>query len=172
MFQRMPGSASIRDLALVGKGVTASLLEEAGIRTLADVWGVDLDNVVPTLVQAAERLTMAGAHPDVQWSNILVRAFNRIILIHEAERIEADVPHEFMCSISHQYPQHPVRTPAGHLYDRVWIERWIRGTGTDPQTHGALSVQDLREATALLPLMQEYRVAYASGIIPTRTHAL
>lgn len=104
----MAGSSSIPSLALIGNGGVAALLEAAGIRLLSDIWGVDMDAIVPQLLQAARQLANAGEHPDVHWDNILVRAFNRVIMVHEAERFEPDIPLEYRCSISHQWLQHPV----------------------------------------------------------------
>ena len=168
----MPGTASVRDLALVGRNsMTAILLESAGFRTLADIWAANVedDAVIQRLLQAADVLCLQQEFASVHWNNILVRAFNRLILIHDVERIETDVPDDFRCSISYRWPDDPVLTPTGHLYDRVWIERWIRAVGTDPMTRMHLALTDLVPVTdEFRSRMQDYRMRYALGDIPMR----
>lgn len=168
MFQRMPGSASIRTLAVVGNGVTAALLEGAGINVLADAWAVDLDdvNIIPRLIASAERLS--AVNQECQWNNILTRAYNRLILLQDAERFDIDVPLEYRCSISFQWPNHVVRTPDGRIYDRVWIERWVQSAGTNPFTREPLSLADLQEDHPLQHEIDHARFLNAQGNIPVR----
>jgi hypothetical protein len=164
----MPGSSSIRVLSLIGNGLTAALLEEAGILTLADIWDLDMQDVaiVRRLHDAAVRLCTSEQYRGCQWDLIVVRAYNRIILVSEADRVDPDVPHEFRCAISFQWTEDAVRTPAGHLYDRRWIERWIGSTGTDPYTRAALSIQDLTPDPVLQDKSARARRDFEKGVLP------
>ena len=90
----MPGSSSIRLLTLIGNGIIAALLEEAGIMTLSDIWELDIkdDCIIRRLHDAAERMhnmeqyagcsrhSRPGAYAH-QWNLLLVRAYNRIIVV-------------------------------------------------------------------------------------------
>lgn len=172
MYERMPGDSSLRNLAILGNGWTTDLLEQAGINTVADVWALDLDSddLIQRLITAAQALaakTVAGQV--VHWDNVLIRAYNRIILIHAVDPLDhTDAPHELRCSISHGWPDHPVVSPAGHLYDRVWIERWVRSAGTDPFTGEPLLLSQLAPAPhAFAARILEERRNCAIGIVPT-----
>ena len=172
MHQRMPGteSSSIRTLAVIGNGVTASLLEGAGINILADAWALDLtsqhdDDIIQRLIRSAEHLQrergeeFGGCH----WDNILTRAYNRLILLNEVERFDIDVPIQYRCSISFQWPDQVVLDPNGRIYDRVWIERWIRAAGTNPFTREPLTIEDLREDLQLQTEIETQRSHFALG---------
>lgn len=166
----MPGTAPLNTLALVGNGATAAVLNGAGFLLMADVWEVDMDDdsIVRRLTASADRLSGSSNFQGVMWQNILIRAYNRMILISEAlrraERIELDVPTEFQCSISQQWPAQPVFTPRGHLYDRVWIERWIKSAGTDPLTRQSLTLADLREDPERHAEIKHARTLHAQGM--------
>lgn len=164
----MSGSSSIRVLSLIGDGVTAALLEEAGILTLADIWDLDMQDatIVRRLHDAAERLCTSEQYRGCQWDLLLVHAYNRLIVVSEADRVDPDVPHEFRCAISYQWTEDAVRTPAGHVYDRRWIERWIRSTGTDPCTRAPLSVQDLTPDPVLQGNSARTRSDFEKGVLP------
>lgn len=169
-FQTMSGSTPIRQIMLIGNSVTADVLEESGFRTLGDIWSVDLnnDNTVRFLIDAADRLTETGRYGGVHFNIILMRAYNRIVKIKDAARMETDVPDELACSITSRYTNDPVRTPNGNLYDRPWIERWIRACGTDPFTRTPLSIDQLTPDHQIKSQTLEYRKAFDLGIIPTR----
>ena len=143
------GSVSIRTIGMFGNGVVADLLEDAGIRTLADVRALDLEDgdvLNRLLLASADNLTPEDeveVKSAVRHAVIMLRAYNRLILIHDPAKVEADVPLDFRCTISHQWPDDPVRTPRGHLYERRWIEQWIRILETDPIMWTPLSVDDL-----------------------------
>lgn len=53
---------------------------------------------------------------------------------------------DYICQITHDFPMAPVRTPAGHLYDRNAIEEWIFIDNTDPKTGKPLVKEDLIDA--------------------------
>lgn len=169
-YQRMPGSSSIRDLTLIGSGATAALLEDAGIFTLADIWALNMDDdsVVTRLRDAAYRMHEMDQYQGCCWDVLLVRAYNRIIVVSEADRVDPDVPAELRCTISYQWMDNAVRTPAGHVYDRRWIERWIRSAGTDPFTRAPLGVQDLTPDHELQETSARARLSLALGVCPTR----
>eukprot|EP00798_Chlamydomonas_sp_ICE-L_P026461 gene26461-17559_t len=137
----MLGSSALRELAIVGNGWTAELLEQADIQSLSDVWALDLDDdsLIHRLIAAARTLA-SDTTRIVHWDNVLMRAYNRIVLIHSVDRVEPDVPFKFRCSISHQWPDQPAVSPAGHLYDRCWIERWVRASATNPFTRDPLDL--------------------------------
>jgi hypothetical protein len=177
MFERMKeggpgGDSSLRNLVIVGNGWTADLLEESGINTVADVWALDLDDdgLIQRLITAAQALAAAKTVALVNWENVLLRAYNRIILIRAVDYADdhTDAPYELRCSISHGWPDHPVVSPAGHLYDRVWIERWVRSAGTDPFTREPLLLSQLAPVPhAFADRIVEERSKCAVGIVPT-----
>ena len=167
----MPGGEALRSLAIVGDGATADVLEGAGISTLADVWALDMedDSVITRLLASATALAENPSRAGVHWDNILSRAYNRLILIHNVGRVEPDVPCDMRCAISHQWPEDPVRTPSGQMYDRIHITRWIRAAGTDPFTRSPLSVSDLVDVdTHLRAAIRAHRNLFAVGEIPRR----
>lgn len=131
---------------------------------LADAWAVDLDdvNIIPRLIASAERLS--AVNQECQWNNILTRAYNRLILLQDAERFDIDVPLEYRCSSGLS----SVRTPDGRIYDRVWIERWVRSAGTYPFTREPLSLADLQEDHPLQQEIDHARSLNAQDNIPMR----
>ena len=84
--------------------------------------------------------------------------------------MEADVPAELACSISSRYTTDPVRTPNGNLYDRPWIERWIRAAGTDPFTRAPLSRDQLIPDDQVRTQTQTHRKMFDLGVIPAAAH--
>jgi len=166
----MLGSSALRELAMVGNGWTAELLEQADIQSLSDVWALDLDDdsLIHRLISAARTLA-SDTTRIVHWDNVLMRAYNRIVLIHAVDRVEFYVPFKFRCSISHQWPDQPAVSPAGHLYDRCWIERWVRASATDPFTRDPLDVSQLCPVSPeFASEIAEERRNHAIGIVPTR----
>jgi hypothetical protein len=55
----------------------------------------------------------------------------------------------YTCSISYEKMIDPVITPAGQMYDRVNIEKWIKDHGTDPYTRGSLEMKQLTPVRVL-----------------------
>jgi hypothetical protein len=60
---------------------------------------------------------------------------------HTKDGVEA--PEALCCPITTQIMRQPVRTPAGHLYDRSAITQWVTKFHSDPMTRAPLDLAEL-----------------------------
>lgn len=66
------------------------------------------------------------------------------------------VPNEYLCSITQDIMQDPVKTTDNHTYDRVSIERWFKTRNTSPLTGLPLDDISLTSHTVLQDEIKEY----------------
>jgi hypothetical protein len=66
------------------------------------------------------------------------------------------VPNEYLCSITQDIMQNPVKTTDNHTYDRVSIERWFKTRNTSPLTGLPLDDISLTPHTVLHHEIKEY----------------
>ena len=66
------------------------------------------------------------------------------------------VPNEYLCSITQDIMQDPVKTTDNHTYDRVSIERWFKTRNTSPLTGLPLDDISLTSHTVLHYEIKEY----------------
>jgi hypothetical protein len=161
VVQNVPGYAMLRDLKIVGKGIVASVFEDAGFYTVSDVRAANMDDVsdhgiLKKVMTALER--MKETHPQVRdWGRIGRKVYNTILQLQEADVADADVPEAFRCPLSWSWIDDPVITPYGHTYDRVHLSRWISVTNTDPMTRQVLTEDQLIPNRALKTALDRYR---------------
>ena len=157
----MPGSASIRDVHFVGKGVVAELFEEAGFFTIADVMKANLDdvsdcNILKKIWQVIEKRKLDPVPHD--WTRLARKAYRAVCYIKDAEvSADTDVPIPFRCPILGDWLEDPVIAPSGVTYERVNILRWLNGSSTDPFTREVLTPEMLVDNRALKEAIEIYR---------------
>jgi len=71
------------------------------------------------------------------------------LLNEKYDNVNQKLDNIYTCSISYEKMIDPVITPAGQMYDRVNIEKWIKDHGTDPYTRGSLEMKQLTPVRVL-----------------------
>ena len=171
MIQDVPGMTPLRELRLVGRGLLADLLEDAGYRTVADLREETRDQVTISCefirnVQAAvDRARDRDETRD--WGRVARKAYHVMLAVREADVSDAThVPDPFRCPLSLDWMADPVVTPRGHSYDREHIARWLEAAGTDPFTREPLSVDRLVPNLALARAIALYRPLEERFLVP------
>eukprot|EP00961_Rhodomonas_salina_P072639 975970-Rhodomonas_salina.1 len=67
-----------------------------------------------------------------------------------------EVPHGFVCPISHEIMDDPVMDPEGNTYERQRIEEWLGRESRSPLTNSELSKSQLVPNRALKDSIQEF----------------
>lgn len=149
------GSTPLRELAFIGNGKCADLLDDAGFFTVADVRLHTLSDAARILQQAIDRLDYENK------THVAFKAFRGIFTVIQAKSVADDIPHCFQCPISHDWMVDPVITPSGITYDRsnidVWITSFGNGPANDPMTGLPLASSQLVPNRALADAISRYR---------------
>lgn len=75
----------------------------------------------------------------------------------------AEIPHSFLCSITHTVMTDPVVDPEGNTYERAAIEEWLSREGVSPMTRAPLAAGQLVSNRALRDAIVEWKHLNTSG---------
>lgn len=76
---------------------------------------------------------------------------------------EAGVPENAVCKLSGALMHDPVATPEGHVFDRAALEDYVAGTGANPVTGAAMSMEQCTPATEIGSLIQGFQMQMFSA---------
>lgn len=163
----IPGMTSLRGLPLVGKGLLADLLEDAGYQTVACLRAVaegDGDMAFLRQIQAAiDRLKLIT---QADWARVGRKAFKTLLVVRQSTLSDTDVPDPFKCPLTATWLEDPVVIPCGITCSRRELEIWLDACGTCPFTRQSLTKTQLIPNLALRDAMAMYRPLEERYLIP------
>lgn len=74
-----------------------------------------------------------------------------------------NIPEEFLCPISCDFMEDPVRTATGHIYDRKNIEAWFKNHNTDPLSTVEIKDKTLTSLPEFKKKIEDYKKGEAIG---------
>jgi hypothetical protein len=167
-MNNVPGMTPLRGLPLVGKGLLADLLEDAGYDVAASLRAVaDSESEMDFLrrIQAAiDRLKLVT--PSADWGRLGRKAYKVLLIVGRAAVVYCDIPPPFQCPLSGDWILDPVITPSGITVERALIERWILACGACPFTREPLALTQLVPNRALKDAIVLYRPLEERFLIP------